>query len=926
MDINSINERLNNLKQQKKQLTQEIKHNKILLKNEKTKIDLIETGASIEDVLSDKNLNIAFNHKKLAFMQHSKVKVIEDKNYKEMSEEEKKLYLNQLEQYSDKNFINKVQSSLDQIPESNGSRFFNKMNINIGIIADEFLYNSFNGVANFHYITRENYKEYSGKLDLFLVVSAWKGLNMEWKGLGNPNIRKHRDDLFKIIEFYRAESKPIVFYSKEDPVNYDIFVEIAKKCDYIFTTAEEKVADYKRDCKNDRVGVLNFGVNPLYHNPVGVKNSPKLKEVMFSGSWYSKYPKRMKETRVMFNGILDSGKELKIIDRNYGLKLSRHFFPLEYVKYISPAVSHETLQRLHKVYDWAINFNSVTSSETMFANRIYELQALGNVLLSNYSVGVNNKFPNVFIIHEQDEVKRIIDAFSDEEVFKHQVFGIRRVMSKETTFNRIEEILNFTEQPYEKIIRTICVVTPTINDVNVNKMFNYQTYPYKEMVNAEDFNEEIKAKFDMIAFFDPNKEYGEFYLEDMINAFKYTDSDYITKDCYYSKGQIIPGVEFDFVKTMKDKTKTVFWSDSFTAQELLNFQGPIKLDKGFSIDRFEVNENPAHQIVNHKQYRASVIIPVYNNGDHLMHKCFNSLKRSSIFNELEIILVDDGSTDQYTTKMVNRLGREYSNVKTYLFNDNGSGSASRPRNKGIEIATSKYITYLDPDNEAINDGFAQLLHEIELGDYDMVVGNMLKIDTEPSHFNYYKTVMQFNHSDVIEGNKKGYLANSSFKAMSIQALMVKKEVIEHNSLIMPEGAAGQDTVFFHELLLNSNKVKAINTDIHVYYAAVSGSTVNSVTKKFFEKYYLLETYRSEFLTRNNLLDQYLTIRFEYYFKNWYLQKLKKSSNSELEESITILGKILDLYDSNTNFEDIEIKHFYSLYKNNDIESIIKNYV
>ncbi|WP_460690797.1 glycosyltransferase, partial [Nesterenkonia suensis] len=43
--------------------------------------------------------------------------------------------------------------------------------------------------------------------------------------------------------------------------------------------------------------------------------------------------------------------------------------------------------------------------------------------------------------------------------------------------------------------------------------------------------------------------------------------------------------------------------------------------------------------------RLSVIVPVYNNGDHLRHKAFASLRRSSIFSQMHILLIDDGSTD-----------------------------------------------------------------------------------------------------------------------------------------------------------------------------------------------------------------------------------------------------------------------------------------
>ena len=731
--------------------------------------------------------------------------------------EKKREYLAYRDKHADVNYISKIKPLIDQIPDSNGSRFYKKLDVNIGIVADEFLYNSFDGVANFHYITRDNYKEYTDKLDIFLLVTTWKGLNMEWKGLGNPNIRKHRKDMFDIISHYQKNGIKTVFYSKEDPVNYDIFIELAKKCEYVFTTAEEVIDNYKRDCKNENVSVLNFGINPMYHNPIGFKKFEKKKEILFSGSWYVKYPHRIDDTQRIFDGVIDNNDDLKIIDRNYELKLERHFFPKKYVKYVSPAVDHNTLQKLHKLYDWAINLNSVKYSNTMFANRIYELQALGNILLSNYSLGVNNKFPNVFLINNRSEVKDILNGFTEEERYQHQVYGIRRVMSHETTHNRIIDILEMTNTSYEKGFKSIAVLVNNKSEI-VQRMFNKQTYPHKELILIEDFNEALKEKYDMVTFFDENKEYREFYLEDMINGFKYTDSDYITKNAYFDGDKLITGIEHDYVNVIDDKTRTVFWSDAFTVEELLGNESSMRNTNGYSIDHFEFNNTRREKVEELRDYKLSVIIPTYNNGDHLLNKCFNSLKRSNIFDQMELVIVDDGSTDNYTPSVINNLSDKYPNIKSFFYNDGGSGSASRPRNKGIEIATSPYITYLDPDNEAINNGYHHLLDEMSTGKYDFVVGNMLKVSDKVLNFNYYKTAMQFNKGDVIQKkNVKQYMLDTSFKAMSIQALVMKKELVTKNNLRMVEGAIGQDTLFFQELLMNSKQVKAIDLDIMLLY-------------------------------------------------------------------------------------------------------------
>ncbi|MDM5314876.1 glycosyltransferase [Fictibacillus sp. b24] len=918
MDLNSIEQRLQTLKKIQDSLNDDIALENKQIEKDKEVLRKIKKGISVNKLDLTPVIKETVVKKKIT-AKHSDTNEVLDG-------EERLEYLKYRDQHADRQFFKKVKGMLDQIPESNGSKYYPKSNVNIGIIADEFLFNSFDGTANFTYITRENYKQHGDKLDVFLIVSAWKGLNMEWKGLGNPKIRKHREDLFKIVDFYREKDIKIVFYSKEDPVNYDVFKELPTKCDYIFTTAAEKVDDYKKHCKNDKVEVLSFGVNPLYHNPVGMKKFQKRKEVLFAGSWYNKYPHRHVDTRILFDGVIESGLDLKIIDRNFDLKLAQYFFPKEYAKYTSPAVEHAYLQKLHKLYDWGINLNTVKDSSTMFANRVYELQALGNILISNYSKAVNDIFPNVFMVHDKNEVKEIINGFSDEEVYKHQIYGVRRVMSRETTHHRLEQLLKAIGTPFEQVKRKVAVVVKETND-KIQKMFDAQTYSDKELVLESSLNEEGKKQFDMIAFFDEDKEYGEFYLEDMINGFKYTNSDYITKEAYYNGDELQTGIEHDYVTTMQDKYRTVFWSESFSVDELKKLKGSVDLANGYSIDHFEFNNKRKTVKKETIDYKLSVIVPTYNNGEHLLNKCFNSLKRSSLFNDMEIIIVDDGSSDEITLKIINHIATENPNVKTYFYEKGGSGSASRPRNKGFELTTAPYVTYLDPDNEAINDGYYRMYEEIQGTDYDFIVGNMVRVADNNMHFNYFKTVIQYNNKqDVLEGNMKEYLAKTQFKAMSIQALILKRELIADHSLQMVEGAVGQDTLFFQELLLHSEKVKAIDLDIHVYYAAVSGSAVNSISKRFFEKYLILEKARYKAYKEYGILEDYLDKRFEYYFKNWYLEKLKKVQKDDVLESVRLLFEIFNIYKSKAVLAEPEIVRFSELVKNKDYETTIKEFV
>jgi len=92
----------------------------------------------------------------------------------------------------------------------------------------------------------------------------------------------------------------------------------------------------------------------------------------------------------------------------------------------------------------------------------------------------------------------------------------------------------------------------------------------------------------------------------------------------------------------------------------------------------EVDE--ANKTINKK--KVSVIVPIHNNGKYLKYKCFRSLKMLSRYEDMEIIFIDDGSTDLETIRIINDILLSNKEI-VYKHYETGSGSASRPRNEGI---------------------------------------------------------------------------------------------------------------------------------------------------------------------------------------------------------------------------------------------------
>ena len=805
-------------------------------------------------------------------------------------------YYMKIEELKRHTALQKFEEVINELPESNGSRIYKKLNYKIGIVADEFLYESFKDVADVEYITRterENIKDY----DFVILATTWRGVDQSWTGAATAN-GPIRRQMIMMAEEYNKKGIPTIFYSKEDPVNYNLFKSLAKHCKYIYTTAQEVVNNYKEYTGNENVKVLQFGVNPTIHNPVGSRTqyAEKYKdEILFAGSWLSKYPVRMTETQKLFDSIIMEDAPLTIIDRNLELRDPRYQFPSKYIPYITPPVRHDFLMKLHKIFRWSINMNSVKYSETMFANRVYELQAFGNILLSNYNTGINNIFPNVRMINAPDDFKVVYNT-DEKDLRELQAKGIRSVMKDHTTYDRIKSIAGDIGLEVEKTRNSILVIGETQGDY---ESFERQIYNSKTYINLEDVTQNIIDNHDFVVYFDDGYIYEEYYLEDMISAFKYVDVDFVTKD----KNQEV----HNYVSKYESKYLTMFDTETLGKNiEVL----------GYNTDFVEVSkkENQENEITNNVK-ELSVIVPIHNNGTYLEEKCFASLKRSSSFSKMEIIFVNDGSTDETTIKIINRLRRRHPDIVYYEF-ETGSGSASRPRNKGARIASTDYITYLDPDNEACGDGFHQLLEVIKNQNVDMVVGNIIKEDNDRRVAGKYTgTIKKYNNDRLLIENPREYLINAGMRVQSIQALIVKTSVIVDNDLIMVEGAAGQDTMFFQELVLNCNRIQGLNKFIHVYYAAVAGSVTNTVSKKFFEKYYKLEIERIPFLESYNLIDVYLKERYNFYIRKWYKPRMDRVDISERKEAIEKFFEIISLYDRFNPEYEIEVKNYFEELKN-----------
>ena len=116
---------------------------------------------------------------------------------------------------------------------------------------------------------------------------------------------------------------------------------------------------------------------------------------------------------------------------------------------------------------------------------------------------------------------------------------------------------------------------------------------------------------------------------------------------------------------------------------------------------------------------VSIIIPVYNVEDYVRHTLDSVLNQGLGLGQIEVIAVDDGSTDD-SGRILDAYAAQYDYF--VVRHQENSGGPGGPRNRGIEIASGKYLFFLDADDELTENALRDLVRVAESEGSDVVLG------------------------------------------------------------------------------------------------------------------------------------------------------------------------------------------------------------
>ena len=206
--------------------------------------------------------------------------------------------------------------------------------------------------------------------------------------------------------------------------------------------------------------------------------------------------------------------------------------------------------------------------------------------------------------------------------------------------------------------------------------------------------------------------------------------------------------------------------------------------------------------------KISVIIPVYN-GEQFLAGAIQSVFDQK-YHQLEIIVVDDGSTDN-TQKIAEGFGEKL----RYIRKENGGPASAR--NKGLELAQGEFIAFIDADDVWVKDKLSrQLALFKKYKEPGIVIGLTLKT--------------RFLTEDKLE--QPGVNPKSTFR-LSLGSSLIKKSVFNEIGLLDEDLFLGEDTDWFNRAKENRVPI-AIHRDIVQYYRIHENNITNN--KRRFNHY------------------------------------------------------------------------------------------
>lgn len=224
--------------------------------------------------------------------------------------------------------------------------------------------------------------------------------------------------------------------------------------------------------------------------------------------------------------------------------------------------------------------------------------------------------------------------------------------------------------------------------------------------------------------------------------------------------------------------------------------------------------------------KVTIVIPVYNVESFLKQAVESAINQT--YKNIEIILVDDGSKDN-SGKMCDEFAKIDDRIKVI---HKPNGGLSDARNAGLEVATGKYIMFLDSDDFYELDAVEAMYKEIADKDADFVIGNY--INASEAGEKWDKPVFDLEKFKPFKLSIDDHFNSFFIMNSGVWNKIFKKEFIDSINVKFEKGLPAEDAIFTTYCFIKSSKVYYIPHIVFNYRLREGNSISTSCSKAYFD--------------------------------------------------------------------------------------------
>ena len=300
--------------------------------------------------------------------------------------------------------------------------------------------------------------------------------------------------------------------------------------------------------------------------------------------------------------------------------------------------------------------------------------------------------------------------------------------------------------------------------------------------------------------------------------------------------------------------------------------------------------------------KVSVIVPVYNVESYL-DKCLNTLVKQTL-QEIEIIIVNDGSKDN-SEKIIEKYLKKYPEKIKYIKKNNGGLSSAR--NEGLKYASGEYIGFVDSDDYVSLNTFNLMYKKAKEKNFDLVVCNL-------NYVYETKTKMVSAGLDKDLENEDEVKKNIVFLYPAVWNKLYKKEILD--SLKFKEGIWYEDVEFNFRVYPRVKSIGYVDKPL-IQYVQRESSISKTIDKRLFN---YIDNFNGliRYYQDNNLYNKYyFELEYSYvrYLYATFIKQLSYTNDKELfkegvKEAIKNVQEHFPNYKKNIYLKKFGLKNIY----------------